>query len=230
MSSLIIQQTAQHTAAWFRAINPIVPAETTALELDTGKTKVGDGVTPYNLLPYGQTLATDRVLIDTVFKDGPAPDLEFEVGVNETLEFEFATYHVSGAASLTATSNADTAFSAILQIGSRTSIVDSWSRKYHTVGATHLGTNSGKMAVGILSGNYSCNSGWGKIIRRSLGGMALGLAVDCRHQAYAAGVGDTTYENTLYALKGLPVDDSVIKCVIGIHPELRGFVKVRKNA
>lgn len=228
--SLIFQQATQNTSAWFQTNNLVIPKDVVALETDTGKTKVGDGIAPYNSLDYSGTIVGNKMVHNLVFTEAPAPVIEFVIGVDETFEFEFATYHATGSNEIVAASNAGNRWAAVMQIGEVVQIPNSWRRKYHTVGANHTGGNQNLQPIGFVAGSYSCNSGWGKISRRSFGGMHPGLTFDCRNQAFATGVGDTTYEYTCQAVLGIPEDDSDIKVAIGIHSEMRGFFKLRKNA
>jgi hypothetical protein len=46
-------QTVSYTAARFASLNPVLLISEVGIESDTGKFKVGDGVTAWNALPYG---------------------------------------------------------------------------------------------------------------------------------------------------------------------------------
>ncbi len=51
-------QIIRDTRAGWLAADPVVPAGTVAVEIDTGVSKVGDGVTVWSRLPYPASVAT----------------------------------------------------------------------------------------------------------------------------------------------------------------------------
>lgn len=61
------------TAANWIAINPILGDGEQGYEKDTGKMKIGDGVTPWNALPYFQASST-------TFFDGGYPSIVYTSG------------------------------------------------------------------------------------------------------------------------------------------------------
>lgn len=76
-------------AADWTANNPILHAGEPGVELDTGKFKVGDGVTPWVSLPYFLNEPVVTALIQTIVNEavltgvpGPAGDSAYQVAVN----------------------------------------------------------------------------------------------------------------------------------------------------
>jgi hypothetical protein len=66
------------------SLNPILQAGEAGFEIDTGQVKIGDGVKPYNSLPYtgngGIALKShvDSLLPHPVYDDGPSLTLLYE--------------------------------------------------------------------------------------------------------------------------------------------------------
>ena len=72
------------TAERWAFVNPILAAGEAGAEIDTGQVKVGDGVTPWNSLPYSGSGSAalqshvDSPLPHPVYDDGPSFVLLYE--------------------------------------------------------------------------------------------------------------------------------------------------------
>jgi len=72
----------QDVAADWTSINPVLLAGEPGVELDTGKMKVGDGITSWVTLPYYLTEPHIQELIDGAVIEGVPGDSAYEVAVD----------------------------------------------------------------------------------------------------------------------------------------------------
>lgn len=80
---------AQATALEFTQINPTLGKFVLGFESDTGRLKIGDGVTDWNNLPYFRIDTLDDVIIDDatkglVLKDDASPAHYWRVTINSS--------------------------------------------------------------------------------------------------------------------------------------------------
>lgn len=228
MSSLIIQETAQHTSEWLKAVNPIVPINVQVVETDTGFIKIGDGVTPYNILAYSGSVINDRQLINAIFTDAPAGDISFMISPNETVEFEFSVGKPNSEDTTLSSNNMGTSRPVVLCVGeNRAAPIDNnWAIKSHSL-KTHT-TSSVNNTVALLSFSHPSCDGFGKIIRRKLLGTSSPFAIHMEYTDYTEYLVQRLCTPTAGALPVMIPNDDPIKIQIGIHPDVRGFFKARR--
>lgn len=231
MSSLLIQQSAVHSAEWFRTVDPVIPADLTTVESDTGMVKVGNGSSHYSTLPYTGTVINDRTIVNQVFYDGPCPDLSFMLNVDETVEFEYS-YAIPNVAAGTLPSSAKIGNNVgiVGQVGPDLAVLaNSWKYNGHQFfgSASHgVGTSD----VGLLNISTTSNivSASGTIHRRRAIGAERALMVRML-MADTSYIRDSLFFLNTAFVNSLLSSNDPVKFHVSFHPDIRGYFKVLKR-
>lgn len=230
MSNITIEQTAFKSKDWFQANNPILPAACKGIESDTGKIKVGNGTTPWNLLPYVGNVAGERLIANNKAETAASPalaDIEFMINPGESYEFDFGLYHkdkVTFAGNL----NAGLVVQPVaIWVGTKALATGAWTFINYYAKVTMAAGYSTTNNCALIS-SYARLMGYGKIIRRYHGGLDNPLLVESTTREWGATADD--YFDVRSFMNNQITDDTEKKIIISFHPHARGHFKIRKKS
>jgi hypothetical protein len=177
------------TAAQMALANPVLKAWEIAAEGDTQRLKIGDGVTPWNSLPYAEREGTTKIsaaVANSTTSYASVTGLSFPVAANKVYRFRFfilftsaapttgSRFSISGPAAMMG-------YRSLYSSGTNTETVNSGLFAYDRPIAANAASNS-SLSVAIIEGSISPSAA-GVVIARFASGVA-GSAITVQANSY----------------------------------------------